>query len=58
MSSGGVEDVCPGGVFVVVGLGFEAAVEDADEPVGELAQGGLVADASVAELSVVGAGSG
>ena len=26
--------VCPGGVFVVGGLVFEAAVEDADESVG------------------------
>jgi len=29
--------VCPGGVFVVDGVGFQAAVEDADEAVGELA---------------------
>ena len=37
MSSGGLVDegsVCPGGVFVVGGLVFEAAVEDADEAVG------------------------
>jgi hypothetical protein len=33
-------------------------VQDADEPVGELAQGGLVSDVSAAELLVVGAGSG
>jgi hypothetical protein len=29
--------VSPGGVLVVVRAGFEAAVEDADEAVGELA---------------------
>jgi putative transposase len=58
LSSSGVEDVCPGSVFVVWGLGLEAAVQDADEPVGELAQGGLVSDVSAAELLVVGAGSG
>ena len=35
-SSGGWHgSVCPGGVFVVGGSVFEAAVEDADEPVGE-----------------------
>ena len=41
MSSGGsVRDssVCPGGVFVVGGLVFEAAVEDAYESVGEGSQ--------------------
>jgi hypothetical protein len=27
--------VAPGGVLVVEGAGFEAAVQDADEPVGE-----------------------
>lgn len=31
-----------GGRFVVVGAGFEASVEDADEPVAELADGGVV----------------
>ena len=49
--------VCPGGVFVVGGVGLQAAVEDADEAVGELAEGGLVADLAVAELVVVGVGS-
>jgi len=29
--------VLPGGVFVVDGAGLQAAVQDADEPVGELA---------------------
>ena len=36
-SSGGVEVVGPGGCLVVVGGGFEAAVEDADEAVADLA---------------------
>lgn len=44
MSSGVCHVVAPGGVFVVGGSGFEAAVQDADEAVGELAEGGLVAD--------------
>ena len=38
MSSGGSVDggsVCPGGLFVVGGSVFEAAVEDAYESVGE-----------------------
>jgi hypothetical protein len=34
--------VAPGGVLVVGGAGFEAAVEDADEPVGEPAQSVVV----------------
>ena len=39
-SCGSVDEgsVCPGGVFVVGGLVFEAAVEDADESVGESPQ--------------------
>ena len=40
VSSRAAVDVCPGGVLVVAGTGFEAAVQDADEAVGELAQGG------------------
>src|ERR1017187_10441589 len=40
MSSGKlVFAVRPGGCLVVEGAGFEAAVQDADEPVGEFAQG-------------------
>ena len=58
MSSGRCCVVCPGCVFVVAGSRFEAAVEDADEAVGELAEGGLVADVAAAELLVVGLGSG
>src|SRR5207249_7623486 len=45
----------PGGRLVVEGAGFEAAVQDADEPVGELAQGGVVAGAAGALVVVVGA---
>ena len=48
----------PGGRFVVAGAGFEAAVQDADEAVAELAEGGVVAEAAGASLVVVGAGSG
>jgi hypothetical protein len=48
--------VPPGGVLVVESAGFEAAVEDADQAVGELAEGGVVALAAGAELVVVGAG--
>jgi hypothetical protein len=36
---------------------LEAAVEDADEAVGELAKRGLVADVSGAQRFVVGAGA-
>jgi hypothetical protein len=50
--------VAPGGVFVVGRVGPQAAVEDADEAVGDLTQGGLVADVAGAELLVVGTGSG
>ena len=35
VSSGELVSVCPGGVFVVEGVVSEAAVEDADESVGE-----------------------
>jgi hypothetical protein len=53
LSSGGFGVVGLGGVFVVGGCGCEAAaVQDADEAVGELAQAGLVADVAVAELVV------
>src|SRR6266516_1801862 len=59
MSSGEVLGVMgPGGGLVVGGAGFEAAVQDADEPVGELAQGGVVPGAAGALLVVVGAGAG
>ncbi len=44
--------------FVVGGLVLEAAVEDADEAVAQLAEGGLVADVAGSEAVVVGAGAG
>jgi len=34
--------VSPGGVFVVAGVVFEAAVEDADEAIAECSQGPVV----------------
>jgi hypothetical protein len=42
----------------VEGAGFEASVQDADEPVGEPAQGVVVLDAAGAEVVVEGAGAG
>src|SRR6266540_6061793 len=56
-SSGLVEVVRPGGRLVVGCAGFEASVEDADESVGELAQGGVVAGAAGALPVVVGPGA-
>jgi hypothetical protein len=58
VSSGGFGVVVPGGVFVVGGCGLKAAGQDADEAVGELAQRGLVTDVAVAQLLVIGLGSG
>src|SRR3954451_15605083 len=52
------DDLGPGGVLAVVGAGLQAAVQDADEPVAELAQGGVVAGAAGADHVVVGAGAG
>jgi hypothetical protein len=49
--------VSPGGGFVVGGAGGEAAVQDADQAVAELAERG-VADAAGAQRVVVGAGAG
>jgi hypothetical protein len=46
----------PGGGLVVAGAGFEAAVQDSDETVAELAQGGVVADVAVPQRVVVGGG--
>src|SRR6202167_5386486 len=48
----------PGGCLVVGGAGFEASVEDADEAVGELAEGGVVLGAAVAFGVVECAGAG
>ena len=50
--------VRPGGRLVVEGAGLEAAVEDADEPVAELAQGGVVVELAGSLLVVVAAGPG
>jgi hypothetical protein len=62
MSSGegfGVGDgALPGGCFVVEGAGFQAAVQDADEAVAELAEGRVMTEAAAALLVVVGAGPG
>jgi hypothetical protein len=56
VDSGGCE-VGPGGVFVVAGVGFQAAMQDADEPVGQLSQGCLVTDVPGPQLLVVAPGS-
>jgi hypothetical protein len=56
--SRGALEMSPGGGFVVAGVGLETAVQDTDEAVAELAQGGLVADAALAQGVVVGAGAG
>ena len=45
----------PGDRLVAQGPGFEAAVPDADEAVGELAQRGVVLYSAGADLVVVGA---
>jgi hypothetical protein len=50
--------VGPGDVLVVELAGFEAAVQDPDEPVAELAQRGVVAGAAGADGVVVGARAG
>jgi hypothetical protein len=49
--------VGPGGCLIVEGAGFEASVQDADEPVGEAAEGVVVLDAAGAEVVVEGAGA-
>src|SRR5260370_36599360 len=59
MSSGElVFAVRPGDCLVVEGARLEAAVQDADEPVGELAQGGIVLSAAGALGVVEGPGAG
>jgi hypothetical protein len=57
-SSEAFDAMRPGGFLVVESGGFEAAVQDADEPVGELAEGGVVVGAAGSLLVVVGAGAG
>ena len=42
MSSGSDDSMLPGGVFFVLGAGLQAAVQDADQAVRELAQRGVV----------------
>ena len=54
VSSGGGDLMVPGRVFVVFRAGFEAAVQNADEPVRELPQRGVVAYLPCAERVVVG----
>ena len=46
--------VGPGDVLVVELAGLEAAVQDPDQPVAELAERGVVSGAAGAELVVVG----
>ena len=52
--------MCPGGVFVIEGSVLQAAMEDADEPVGECSEGlvvgVLVGSSLVVERSAAGAG--
>src|ERR1039457_3898645 len=60
MSSGELDYLLlgPGCRLVVEGAGFQAAVLDADEAVGDFAQGRAVIDAPVAFGVVEGAGTG
>jgi hypothetical protein len=58
MSSGGGGAVCPRGVFVVGGAVTEAAVEDADETIGEGSQGAVVGVAVGSSLVIEGPGAG
>lgn len=53
----GVRVVCPSGRFVVAGSRLEASVEDADEAVADLSEGGVVTGLAGALLVVVAAGS-
>jgi hypothetical protein len=50
--------VGPGGVLVVEGAGFQAAVEDADEPVSEAPKGVVVPVSVGSPLIVEGTGAG
>jgi hypothetical protein len=47
--------VGPGDGRVVAGAGFQAAMQDTDEPIAELTQGCLVADVSGPKRVVIGA---
>src|SRR5664280_2277506 len=53
VSSGGHDLVLPGCRFVVLRAGFEAAVQDSDEPICELPQRGVVTDFPGTERVVV-----
>ena len=48
MSSGRDDVVFPSDVLVIRGVGFQAAIEDANESVGYLSQRGLVTDSPAA----------
>ena len=50
--------VAPGGGLVIARVGCEAAVEDADEAVADVAKGGVVRKASCSLAVVVGACAG
>ena len=50
--------VRPGGCLVVEGAGLQASMQDADEPVRDLAQGSVVLGAAGALGVVQGAGAG
>src|SRR5262245_12836686 len=57
LSSDGLLVLCvvgPRGVLVIERAGFQAAVQDADQAVAELAERGVVSRAAGAELVVVG----
>src|SRR3954451_1211804 len=60
MSSGNIVSVGPGGLFVVEGAVTEAAVEDADEAVGQGSQRGVMRCAARALMVIEGpcAGAG
>ena len=47
----------PGGRFVVERCGCEAAVQDPDQPIGELTQGSMVPNVATPKPVVVGAGT-
>jgi hypothetical protein len=57
LSSGSLPDMMRPCGRVVAGAGLEPAVQDADDSVGELAQGGVVIGASGFELVVIGTGA-
>src|SRR5258708_8898960 len=50
-------DLRPGGGLVIEGAGFQAAVQDADEPVGQVAERGAVAGADGPVGVIAGTGA-